>query len=153
MRHIKDTFETHKRSFISTFSIHMTVPLNKCHNFFRIYFRNICVGLEGVIAQQCLLAMLEKWKRSVNNRKMLHGLLADLSKDFDCLDYELLIAKLYAYGFSLIAFKLVHNYLSKRKQQPKINSSYSSWLEIIFGVLPGSILEITIAQYFLLDFL
>ena len=51
--------------------------------------------------------MLEKWKRSVNNRKTLRALLTDLSKAFDCLDHELLIAKLNSYGFSLTALKLL----------------------------------------------
>ena len=46
--------------------------------------------------QQCLLAMLEKWKRSVDNTKMFSALFTDLSKAFDCLDHELLIAKLNA---------------------------------------------------------
>ena len=66
--------------------------------------------------QQFLLTALEKWKRLVDNSKMFDTLLSDLSKAFD---------------FSLTALKLVHNYLSKRKQRTKINSSYSSMLEII----------------------
>ena len=47
---------------------------------------------------------------------MFGALLTDFSKDFDCLDHELLIAKLNTYGFSLTALKLVHNYFSNRKQ-------------------------------------
>ena len=35
----------------------------------------------------------------------------DLSKAFDCLNHELLIPKLEAYGFSRAALKLVHDYL------------------------------------------
>ena len=53
--------------------------------------------------------MLEKWKICVDNSKMFGALLTDLSKAFDCLDHELLIAKLNAYGFSLTVLKLVHN--------------------------------------------
>ena len=60
----------------------------------------------------CLLAMLEKWKRSADNGKAFSALLTDLSKTFDCLDHELLIAKLNAYGFSLTTSKLIHDYLS-----------------------------------------
>ena len=99
-----------------------------------------CEFWKGVRIQKCLLAMLEKWKRSVDNSKMFGTLLTDLSKAFNCLDHELLIAKLNAYGFSLNALKLVHNYLSNRKQWVKINSLYSSLLEIIFGVPQGPIL-------------
>ena len=80
---------------------------------------------------------VRKMERSADNSKMFGALLTDLLKAFDCLDHELLIAKLNAYGFSLTALKLVHNYLSNRKQRTKINSTYSSFLEIIFGVPQG----------------
>ena len=71
---------------------------------------------------------------------MFDTLLTDLLKAFGCLDHELLIAKLNAYGFCLTALKLVHNYLLNRKQRAKINSSYSSLLEIIFVVPQRSVL-------------
>ena len=41
----------------------------------------------------------------------------DLSKAFDCLNHKLLIAKLSAYGFSSSALRLIHSYLSERKQR------------------------------------
>ena len=120
------------------------------------FFQNIfskyqCGFRKGFSTQHCLLAMLEKWKRSIDNGKMFGALLTDLSKAFDCLDHELLIAKLNAYGFSLTALKLVRSYLSNRKQRTKINSSYSSWLEIIFGVPQGSILGPLLFNVFLID--
>ena len=61
----------------------------------------------------------------------------DLSKAFDCLSHELIIAKLNAYGFSLSALKLMQSYLSERKQRTKVNQAYSSWEEIPFGVPQG----------------
>ena len=52
---------------------------------------------KGFSAQNCLLAMLEKWKSSVDKEKVFGVLLTDLSKTFDCLSDELIIAKLNAY--------------------------------------------------------
>ena len=66
--------------------------------------------------------------------------LTDLSKAFNCLDHELLTAKLNAYGFSLPALQLINDYLSNRKQRTKIENTYSTWLDIIFGVSQGPIL-------------
>ena len=45
--------------------------------------------------------MIEKWKESVDNGGTFGALMTDLSKAFDCLHHELLIAKLDAYGFDL----------------------------------------------------
>ena len=68
------------------------------------------------------------------------ALLTDLSEVFDCIDHELLIAKLHAYGFDTEELKYVYSYLKRRKQRTKINSSHSSFVEILFGVPQGSIL-------------
>ena len=46
----------------------------------------------------------------------------DLLKAFDTINHELLIAKLYAYGFSKDALKLIFNYMSDRWQKCKINN-------------------------------
>ena len=56
--------------------------------------------------------MIEKWKKFVDKDKMFGAFLTDLSKAFDCLPHDLIVAKLNAYGFSLSASKLIHNYLS-----------------------------------------
>jgi len=66
--------------------------------------------------------------------------LMDLSKAFDTINHELLIAKLYYYGFSKSSLKLINNYLSDRWQHVKINTSFSSWTELILGVPQGSVL-------------
>ena len=84
--------------------------------------------------------MIEKWRRSVDGGGQAGALLTDLSKAFDCIDHELLIAKLYAYGFDKNSFYFINSYLKGRKQRTKINSSYSAFAEILFGVPQGSIL-------------
>ena len=52
-----------------------------------------CGFRRGFSAQNCLLTMLEKWKSSVDKGKAFGVLLTDLSKAFDCLSHELIIAK------------------------------------------------------------
>ena len=64
----------------------------------------------------------------------------DLSKAFDCLSHELLVAKLEAYGFSRNALTFIHSYLYKRKQRVKVNGSFSEWKYINQGVPQGSVL-------------
>ena len=66
--------------------------------------------------------------------------MTDLSKAFDCLPHDLIIAKLNVYGFSLPALNLIQNCLANRKQRTKINDSYSPWSDILFGVPQSSIL-------------
>ena len=111
------------------------------HSFFENKLSKYQCGFrKGYSAQHCLIIMLEKWKSTVHNGGHFGALLTDLSKAFDCLSHELLIAKLNAYGFSMPTLRVIHDYLSNRKQRTKVNSVSSSWLEIPLGVPQGSIL-------------
>ena len=78
--------------------------------------------------------MLEKRKSSVDKGNTFGALLTDLAKAFEFLPHGILIAKLHAYGFSLNALRLVHSYLTNRKQRIKSHTKYRSWEEILFEV-------------------
>ena len=53
------------------------------------------------------------------------ALLTDLSKAFDCILHDLLIAKLAACSFDYNSLQMLQSYLSSRKQRTKINDAYS----------------------------
>ena len=108
--------------------------------FENIFSKYMCGFRRGHSTKHCLLYMLEKLKKARDMGLATGILLTDLTKAFDCISHELLIAKLNAYGFSKNPLDLVYDYLSGRKQRTKVIESFSTWLEIMFGVPQGSIL-------------
>ena len=95
--------------------------------------------------------MIEKWRVSLDNKGFGGAILMDLSKAFNTINHDLLIAKLYAYGFNKNALKLIKSYLTNRWQRTKVNNSYSPWTEIIHGVPQGSILGPLLFNIYLND--
>ena len=87
----------------------------------------------------------------MDSGKLAGALLMDLSKAFDCLNHELLIAKLGAYGFDNSSLSYIYSYLSDRKQRTKVNNSFSSWSNIKTAVPQGSILGPLLFNIYLND--
>ena len=71
----------------------------------------------------------------------------DLSKAYECLPHDLLIAKFEAYDIDKSDLNLIRNYLSNRKQRTKINSSYSDSYDLVRGVPQGSTLSPSLFIY------
>ena len=143
----KDQSRNHKNNYRPVSILHAVLKFFEklVNNQLSTYFGKIlskiqCGFRKGFSTQHCLLLMIEKWKHAVDNGKVFGTLLTDLSKAFECLCHDLLMAKLNAYGLSLSALKLIHSYLQKRKQRTKNRIPDSLWEEIVSGVPQGSIL-------------
>ena len=76
----------------------------------------------------------------LDNKGYGGAILMDLSKAFDTINHDLLIAKLHVYGFSKESLKLIKSYLTNRWQRTKLNTGFSKWTEILLGVPQGSVL-------------
>ena len=88
-----------------------------------------CDFRKGFSTQYSITAMTEKWRRNLDQGGICGTLFTDLSKYI-----IFLIAKLEAYGFTFEPLKLINSYLTHRKHRTKINSSYSSFLDLSIGV-------------------
>lgn len=74
-----------------------------------------------------LLRLIEDWRVSCDKKEIVAVVSMDLSKAFDSIPHELLLAKLKGYGLSLSAFALFKQYLTGRRQRVKIGDEYSGW--------------------------
>ena len=75
--------------------------------------------------------------------------MAALSKALYRLHHELLIAKLDAYGFNIKSKKLIQQCISNKKNSIRIGNAHTSWKEIFYGILQGSILDPLIFNIFM----
>ena len=83
---------------------------------------HLCGYRKGYSTQTALISMLEKWKLFIDNKGFAGGVLRDLSKGFDIINHQFLLANLHAYGFSQQVLAIIYSCLSNRKQRIKINS-------------------------------
>ena len=78
----------------------------------------MCGYRKGFGTQQALLSLIERWKNTLDQNGYGGAILMDLSKAFDTINHDLLIAKLGA----------------NRLQRTKVNTSFSSWSILFLGV-------------------
>ena len=93
----------------------------------------LCGFRKAHSTQHALFRLIQSWQREFYESGFVGTILMDLSKAYDCLPHDLMVAKLEVYGISKEILQLISDYLSYRKQGTKIGSAYSDWANVIRG--------------------
>ena len=119
-----------ERYFLNSLSNHIEKILS---NFIAAYRKTYS-------SSHVLITLIENWKKHLDNKKIVGTVFMDLSKAFDCIPHEFLIAKLHAYGFNKKVLTFLYSYLKRRKESVKINDTESFFQILLSGVPQLSIL-------------
>lgn len=87
-----------------------------------------------------VLHLIDNIISTLDSNIFVCSIFLDLSKAFDTVNHNILLAKLQKYGFHGIVFKWLQNYITKRSQFVSINGCHSNKMDIHCGVPQGSIL-------------
>ena len=108
--------------------------VNSMNNYISPYFS---AYRKGYNSQHVLIRLFEEWTQHLDNNSVAGGDFMDLSKTFDCLPHNLLIAKLAAYSADENLLVYIYSYLSNRKQCVRINNVQSRFQNVVSGYLKG----------------
>ena len=98
---------------------------NQLSEFFDSKFSNLLCGFcKKHSTQHALANLVKSWQKSLDEGKVVGTVLMNLSKAYDGLPHDLLIAKVAAYGVDLSSLVLLYDYLSDRSQRVKVGSCF-----------------------------
>ena len=124
----KDEKENYRpASALSNFSkVFEMLIYNQLNEFMETKISNFLTGFRKQCSTQyALLRMIENWKTQLNKGNKIGVIIMDLSKAFDTLNHDLLVAKLETYGLELNAASFIKSYLVNRYQLCKIGDPFS----------------------------
>ena len=111
----------------------------------------LCRCRKAHSTQHGLFKLLQAWQKELDPCGFVGTILIDLSKVYDWLAHDLLIAKLEAHGLDMASLSLLKNYLANLKQKTKVGSSYSDWFKFMSGIPQGSMLGSLLFNIFVND--
>ena len=119
------------------------VIYKRLHNFlikYDILFKNQYGFRKHHSTSHALIHLYDKLSTAIDNNELTIGVFIDLSKAFDTVNHEILLAKLQHYGIRGVPLKWFENYLLERKQFVVYNGHCSSSKQVKCGVPQGSVL-------------
>ena len=105
-----------------------------------VFSPNMSGFLRGHSCSTALVKMSDDFQWALDSKMSTCSVAIDLTKAFDSICHNLLLAKLHAYGVSQGAMKFLQSYLSNRQQRVKFNGDLSDWSPVLCGVPQGSLL-------------
>ena len=108
---------------------------------------------KGFSVLNCLLRVIEKWRESLDEGSAYGALLTDLSKAFNCLPHEMIIAKLYAYGVDMPSLKLINSIYLKEGKELKLMMFIAHGMKYFLGSLRALFLVHYYSMYLYVTFL
>ena len=87
-----------------------------------------------------LLHLIEDWKGALDKNSVVGTVIMGLSKAFDFIPHDLILAKLSAYGSSTHSLNLSRSYLTNRRQRVRVEDVTSDISSVNSGVPQGSVL-------------
>ena len=97
--------------------------------------RPLCGFREPHSTQHALIRLIQSWQKELDQSGFVGTIMMDLSKAYDCLPHDLMVAKLESYNLAKESLQLISDYLSYRKQGSNIGSAYSNWwVNVICGI-------------------
>lgn len=134
---------------ISCSKILETIMFNRLYQY--VYTNGILAPEQfgfrkGTRIEKAIFTLTNSILSSMNLRHQIGGIFCDLSKAFDCINHDILLAKLHYYGIRGMTLNWFKSYITSRRQRVKIKSqnhkqdSWCKWEIIKYGVPQGSIL-------------
>ena len=115
-----ENFENYRPASISNFfsKVYEKFLLEKFKPFINSFLSEYMAAYRNKYStNHVLLRLIGNWKKALDEKFLVGTVLTDLSKAFDCIPHNLLVAKLHAYGFSQKTVTFIYSYIKRRKEK------------------------------------